>query len=195
MLKTAAILIGGRARRLGGVDKSRITIAGRTIFERQVDVLRGLVDHIVIVGGDDHPGRPDGIEAVADRWPGGGSLGGIATALSVAQGPVLVLACDMPFVTGAFLSRVREALTPDVDAAIPKTADGWHPLCAAYARACLEPMRRRVEEGRLKVVDALDGLRVREIGVAEVAAFDPDGRLLTNVNTPDDLARAAATGA
>jgi len=39
-MQTAAILAGGRARRLGGRDKSRLVIGGRTILERQLDVLR-----------------------------------------------------------------------------------------------------------------------------------------------------------
>ena len=38
--------------------------------------------------------------------------------------------------------------------------------------------------------DALAELTVREIGEDELARFDPDGRLLLNINTPDDYARA-----
>jgi hypothetical protein len=33
-------------------------------------------------------------------------------------------------------------------------------------------------------------LEVRDIGCAELAPFDPDGRLLLNVNTPADYERA-----
>ena len=35
-------------------------------------------------------------------------------------------------------------------------------------------------------------LAVRELGPDELAPFDPDGRLLTNVNTPADYERARA---
>jgi molybdopterin-guanine dinucleotide biosynthesis protein A len=50
--------------------------------------------------------------------------------------------------------------------------------------------------GALRIADALSDLQVRDIGSDEVAPFDPDGRLLTNVNTPDDYeqARRAADG-
>ena len=34
---TAAILAGGQARRLGGQDKSRLVVGGRTILERELD--------------------------------------------------------------------------------------------------------------------------------------------------------------
>ena len=40
------------------------------------------------------------------------------------------------------------------------------------------------------VRDALEALRLHIIEENALGAFDPDGRLLHNVNTPDDLARA-----
>jgi molybdopterin-guanine dinucleotide biosynthesis protein A len=191
MPKTAAILVGGRAHRLGGLDKSRLEVAGRTILDHQLDALGAVVDRVVLIGGADAPSSRPGVEMVADIRPGCGSLGGIYTALHVAAGPVLVVACDMPFLTAAFLAYLRDALGSS-DAAIPRTADGAHPLCAAYALSCLVPVERRIEAGRLKVIDALAGLRVREIGPHEIEPFDPDGLLLMNLNTPDDLSRAGA---
>ncbi|MCA9674277.1 MAG: NTP transferase domain-containing protein, partial [Myxococcales bacterium] len=44
----AGILAGGRARRLGGIDKPRIAIDGRTIFARQLDVLAPRVDEVLV---------------------------------------------------------------------------------------------------------------------------------------------------
>ena len=38
---TAAILAGGQARRLGGVDKSALVVGTRSILERQLSLLRG----------------------------------------------------------------------------------------------------------------------------------------------------------
>lgn len=194
MPKTAALLVGGRAIRLGGRDKSQILIGGRTILDRQIDALREVADRIVIVASGPRPSPAPGIDVVLDAWPGGGSLGGLYTALLEAGGPVLVVACDLPFVTGAFLAHVQGALG-DADAAVPRTADGRHPLCAAYSGTCIEPLVKCLEAGRLKIVEALAGLRVREIGPAEVATFDLDGSLLLNLNTPDDVARATARAA
>jgi hypothetical protein len=53
-----------------------------------------------------------------------------------------------------------------------------------------------IDAGALRIADALNDLLVRDIGPDEVAPFDPDGRLLTDVNTPDDdeRARRAADG-
>jgi molybdopterin-guanine dinucleotide biosynthesis protein A len=187
-MQTAAILAGGRARRLGGRDKSRLVIGGRTILERQLDVLRRLVPRIVIVANAPEQ-FVDGVPVLADALPECGSLGGIYTAVANAGGPVLILACDMPFVTAPFLARIIEA-GQEADIAIPRGHDGYQPLCAHYAAACAGPLRSRIERGALKVVDLLADVRVRELGPDEIAPFDPDGLLLLNVNTADDLVRA-----
>ncbi|MFO7693025.1 MAG: molybdenum cofactor guanylyltransferase [Vicinamibacterales bacterium] len=188
-MQTAAILAGGRARRLGGRDKSRLVIGGRTILERQLDVLRRLVSRIVIVANEPERFAGAGVPVLADALPGSGGLGGIYTAIAGAPGAVLVLACDMPFVTAPFLARVIDA-GRDADVAIPRGHDGYQPLCANYAPACAGPIRARIERGDLKVVGVLADVRVREIGPDEIAPFDPDGLLLFNVNTAGDLARA-----
>jgi len=188
-MRTAAILAGGRARRLGGLDKSRLSIGGLTILQRQLDLLQGVADRVVVIANDPARFAGLGVPVVPDLLPGAGSLGGIYTAVAAAVSPVLVLACDMPFLTSPFLARVFER-GQDVDVALPRTADGYHPLCACYAPACADPIRRRLEAGALKVLDLLTDVRVRELAPAELEAFDPDGLLLLNVNTPDDLARA-----
>lgn len=190
-MHTAAILAGGRARRLGGLDKSRLTIGGQTILQRQIDLLQGVVDRVVVIANDVDRFAGLQVPVVPDRVPGAGSLGGIYTAVTAADGPVLVVACDMPFLTAPFLARLLER-GQDVDVALPRGPDGYHPLCACYAPTCADPIRRRLESGALKVIDLLTDLRVRELGPDELEAFDPDGLLLTNINTPDDLARAGS---
>jgi molybdopterin-guanine dinucleotide biosynthesis protein A len=189
-MQTAAILAGGHARRLGGLDKSRLVIGGLTILQRQIALLEGVLDRVVVVVADGPERFADaGVPVMVDARPGCGSLGGIYTAVAGADGPVLVLACDMPFVTAPFLARVLKA-GREADIAIPRANDGYHPLCACYGPACAAPIRRRLDAGTLKVTDLLGDVRVRELGPAELAPFDPEGLLLLNINTPDDLARA-----
>lgn len=189
---TAAILAGGDARRLGRLDKSALVVGTASILDRQLSVLRGLTPHILIVTSD--RGRvqavPAGVRLVVDRVPGAGALGGLYTALEeAATDQVFVIGCDMPFVTTPFVSYVVERGDAS-DVAVPRDARGRHPLCASYARRIAGHLRARIEAGALRVGDALDGLDVREIGPHELAPFDRDGRLLLNVNTPDDYARA-----
>jgi molybdopterin-guanine dinucleotide biosynthesis protein A len=180
---SGAILAGGRARRFGGRDKGSLVVEGQSILERQLAVLKALTDDILIVGAADAPcpARP-----VADLVPGCGPLGGLHTALDRARGDAtIVIACDMPYLSAPLLEHLL-MLTEDADAVVPRTARGYHPLCAAYTRACLAPATARLMEGRLKMVDLFDAVRVRVVTAEEIAAFGDGNRLLTNVNTPAD---------
>jgi molybdopterin-guanine dinucleotide biosynthesis protein A len=189
-LFSAAILAGGHARRLGGRDKSALPVGDATILARQLMALRAITPHILIVGGDPSRGQGPGVPVVADRMADAGSLGGLYTALVEAPTEqVLVIACDMPFLTAPFLARLA-ARGAEAEAAIPRDARGLHPLCASYTRAVAPRLKARLDAGQLRVIDAVTALDVRYLDADELAPFDPDGRLLLNVNTPEDYSRA-----
>jgi len=63
----------------------------------------------------------------------------------------------------------------------------FHPLCAAYTRACLDSIARRLSKGELKMSGWLDEVRVRVVSDAELCVFGNPDALLANVNTPDDF--------
>ena len=152
--------------------------------------MHSITSHILIVGRGGSEVQPGGIRTVADRIPGAGALGGLYTALMEAPtDQVLVIACDMPFLNAPFLTYLAERGS-DVDAAVPRDARGDHPLCASYARRIADHLHRQIAAGNLRVGHALMELEVRRVGPDELAAFDPDGRLLCNVNTPEDYERA-----
>ena len=189
---TAAILAGGQARRLGGIDKSALPLGRESILDRQLALVRPLTPHVVIVVGAQNRCERTGASVVVDRIAGAGALGGLYTALIEAPTEqVLVIACDMPFLTAPFLTRLAECGC-NADAAVPRDDGGRHPLCASYHRRIAPHVKSRIDRGLLRVGDALDGLDVRELGPEELEAFDHDGRLLLNVNTPADYEQARA---
>lgn len=190
-MTAAAILAGGRATRFHGRDKGALAIGSRRILDRQLAALHETVDDVFIVTNQPERYADIGVSVVQDAVQGAGALGGLYTALLASPAPqVLVVACDLPFLTVPFLRHLTEA-GRGVDLAIPRTSSGYEPLCASYGRRCVSAVRERLESRRLKVVDLLDaGLRVRELAAAEIARFDPDGSLFFNVNTPDDYRRA-----
>jgi molybdopterin-guanine dinucleotide biosynthesis protein A len=179
---SAAILAGGQARRFGGRDKSALVVEGRTILERQIDELTTLTTDILIVGGREPSRGPARI--VPDTIAGRGPLGGLHAALTESAGDAtIVIACDMPYVAASFLRHLL-SLTRDADAVVPRTERGYHPLCAAYTRACLAPATARLADGRLKLTDLFEDLRLRVVTTNEIDAFGDHRRLLANVNTP-----------
>ena len=191
---TGAILAGGRSRRLGGLNKAGLILrpGGAPILDRLLARLRGLVDHTVIVAADPERFAAAGVRVVADVVPDGGALGALYTAVHSAETErTLVVACDMPFVSEPLLAHLI-GIGKDVDIAIPRTARGYEPLCAAYARRSAPELRRLLDARRFRLGDVarIPGLTIREVAPDELAAFGPEEVLFFNLNTPDDHARA-----
>ncbi len=187
---TAAILVGGRARRFDGELKPALRVGNQTIIERQLGAIREAeIRDILFVGRWPGMPRTEG-RHIPDVIEAGGALGGLYSALLVAATPiVLVLAGDLPFVT-AMLLRHLARLDPHEDAVVPRTADGWHPLCAGYRRSVATRLKRRLHRGDLRVSDALADMRVREVTSERLSDMRSGDLLLMNVNTPDDHRRA-----
>src|SRR5687767_15752841 len=68
----AAILAGGRARRMDGLDKSRLVVEGRAIIVRQLDALRRLTPQVFVVSSDAERFADLGVPLVPDALPGTG---------------------------------------------------------------------------------------------------------------------------
>jgi molybdopterin-guanine dinucleotide biosynthesis protein A len=189
---SAAILAGGRARRFGGVDKASLAVGRARIIDRQLAALSTVADDVRIVANDPSRYRDLGIRVIPDAIADAGPLGGIYSALlDAAHDRVLIIACDLPFVTTALLDRlVAESRTSDeVDAVVPRSARGLEPLCALYLTRCADRARNRIEAGELQVAGLLEALRTRVLGPETLAPYD-EGSLFENVNTPHDHERA-----
>jgi molybdopterin-guanine dinucleotide biosynthesis protein A len=190
---SAAILAGGRARRLGGLDKAALLLGGTRIIDRQLAILRTLSEDVMVVANDPTRYAALQLPVVPDLVPGAGALGGVYTALDTARHDVVVvLACDLPFVTADLLDRLITEADDTVDAVVPRSRRGLEPLCAVYRKRCAPVLRERIETGALQLSALPDVLRVREVGPAALAPYDATGRLFANVNTPHDYARARA---
>lgn len=183
-MASAAILAGGRASRFGGRDKSALIVEGLPILDRQMAALSQVADEVMLVVGEQMPAPRADVRIVRDRVSASGPLGGLDAALAAARHDTLVLlACDMPFVTERLLRHLL-ALTPGADAVVPRTERGYHPLCAAYTRACQPAIAAHLARGQLRMVEFLADVRVRVVGGDELAALGDHHRLLANINTP-----------
>jgi molybdopterin-guanine dinucleotide biosynthesis protein A len=187
----AAVLAGGQAERLGGANKAALHIGAESILDREIGLLRQVADPVFIVSSrQDVPASAAGEPLrVPDALPGTGALGGIYTALMASpRARTIVVACDMPFLTLAFLQLLTRDTSADV--IVPRTARGYEPLAAAWSRSCAGVIRRRLDRGQLKAALVFEELRVEELGPEVLAACDPHGLLFVNVNTPHDYERA-----
>jgi len=189
----AAVIAGGPARRMGGVAKAGLVVDGESIAARQVRVLRRVFGRVLVVANEPGPWAGLPVELVRDRHPGVGPLAGLHAALASTEGQdgVVCVAGDMPFVPEPLLCLLRDR-APEADAVVPRVAGRAEPLLARYARRCLAAVEAQLAAGERAVHLLLDHLDVAWLDEDDLRAVDPSLRALTNVNTPEDLARAQA---
>lgn len=185
------VLVGGKSRRMGQ-DKSLMESGGKPLARRAADVLAPFVDQVSLVGLKDRYGHL-GLPVIEDKWPGEGPLGAVCTALLASPGGwIIVLASDLPLVSERFVSLlVQRVRTANADAVVPRTADGWQPLAAAYHARCRSFFQRAFEAAERSIIAAFTTIEVQAITVEEMAAAGLSESELANVNTPEDWARLA----
>jgi molybdopterin-guanine dinucleotide biosynthesis protein A len=182
-----AVLAGGTGSRLGGA-KALAELGGEPLIARPLAAVRkaGLEPVVVAKPGTELPPLDCRVlrEPEQPRHP----LCGIVAALREAGGRAVVAgACDMPFAAPALLAALAAAPERLV---VPAPSGEAHPLLARYGPELLpdleaalareEPLRRTVASLSPRLLDR-----------AELARFGDPGRLLFNVNDPDDLEQAA----
>lgn len=186
------ILAGGRSRRLGR-DKASEVLLGRTLLQRALDHLDGIVDELLIVKarGQELPSieARAPVQVVEDAYPGTGPLGGIYTGLVAMQAPVAIaVACDMPVLQPPLLRELLRLLPGhDLVATIKEALP--EPLCAAYSKSCIETIRAKLEAADYKASGYFDEVKSLLIGPEVWRDFDPDGLSFLNVNREEDLDR------
>lgn len=197
-LFSIVILVGGRSTRLGQ-DKVFVDIGGQTLIQRVLDRLAPLDAPFVLVAAEPvadpvaRYGRD--VPVVADRYPGGGSLGGLFTGLAAATtDAAFVMAVDMPFINPDLIRHLADRGL-DHDVVIPLVDERPQPTHALYTKRCLDPIERRLQANDLKMIGFHHDVRVCRVPEAEIRQVDPDLLSFFNLNRPDDLERARALAA
>jgi molybdopterin-guanine dinucleotide biosynthesis protein A len=187
---TVAIIAGGKSTRMG-TDKAFVRLDGKPLIAHvlaRVATL-GAAAMILITNHPDSYGSL-GLPMFPDVIPDKGSLGGIYTALTVSQHAYTqVIACDTPFVQPELLAHLL-TLREGHEVIVPTVKGYPQGLHGLYHKACLGPMRERMDANRLNVIGFYPQVRVRTVDEAEYEPFDPTGVSFFNVNTPDQLAYA-----
>ncbi|HEY8771435.1 MAG TPA: NTP transferase domain-containing protein [Thermoleophilaceae bacterium] len=176
-----AVLAGGRGRRLGG-SKPAAELAGRSLASYPAAALAGVCERVAVVckAGTELPELP-GLERWDEPEEPRHPLTGIVHALERANGPVLVCAADMPFVTADALRTLLQGAGGAFAPAVVAVADGvLQPVLGLYAPAALDKLREAPDGAPLtETVESLDPARV---------ALPP--ALVRSIDTPEELAEA-----
>jgi molybdenum cofactor guanylyltransferase len=195
---SAFILTGGASSRMGKA-KGLLEFVGEPLIIRIARMIEPLVSSVIAVGPSERyaplglavmEDQPFGIAGERGRSPG--PLAGIASALSASRTDWnLILACDLPYLSRewvAWLLARTEVSSGQI--IMPRTEGGPEPLAAVYRRECAEPIIAALHHGVRKVTDAVTQLRTDFVTEREWHHIDSDGRVLRNMNTPEDYEEA-----
>ncbi len=175
-----------------GVNKAFLEIGSSRMMDQTLDIFRLLFSEILIVTNDPLSYLEfDDAAVVTDIYKGKGPLGGIYTGLFYAKNPLaFACPCDMPFLNRDFIAyMIRQ--TGKHDIVVPELSHGYQPLHAIYSRNCLPSIKRLLLMDKLKITGFYRDMRVLAIGEEQIRPFNPDGRLFSNLNTPEDVEKLA----
>ena len=183
------VLAGGKSSRMGQ-DKGLMRLGNRPLVLRAAETLLPIVHTVTFLAPPDRYGNL-GFPVIADLWPDQGPLSALCTGLISSDAEWnLFLACDLPRISPRFTEflaqRVRATRS---DAVVPRTQDGWQPLCAAYHARCRTAFEAAIRQGRRSIVELFDELHPEAITPEEMARIGLSEAEFANVNTPEEWTR------
>ena len=184
---SAAILNGGRARRMAGQDKAWVSVDGQPIVHRQLAVLQQRFSPIAMVVGERGHAKALPVAILADRIGGQGPVDGIAAALSWSPTEwILIVASDMPNLNLAIIDALLDAISPEADVIACESEGRVQPLFALYHRKSLPAIDAFLQAGHRKASQVLTelGLQVTWVSARKIAEHH---RAFANLNRPEDL--------
>ena len=195
----AVILAGGLSSRMGGQEKTLLSLSGEPLIAHAIRRLKPQVERIAI-NANGNPSRfaQFDLPVIADITKGSqGPLAGILTGLTKAHelgfDEIVTAAGDSPFIPGDLVARLRSACdtTDSARIALAATKDldrglRRHPTFGLWPVDLADDLQQALVAGTRKVVSWADQ---HGVAVAEFGTGPPDP--FFNVNRPDDLVQAA----
>lgn len=189
----ALVLAGGRARRLGGADKPALQVGDRSLAAAVTGAcVQAGASQLILVG----PPRgslaaelsccPIPVEFTSEDPPGAGPIPALRAGLTLVAAPwLLLLAADLPFLTGRLLAELASSARPTSGAVLVDDRGNPQWLTSCWRTAALTAALAAYQGGSLRGLLAPLPHVVRAI---QVPPGEPPYWL--DCDTPSDLAAA-----
>ena len=189
------ILAGGLSSRMGGGDKSLLTLGGRPVLAHVIERLQEQVCSIALnANGDPARFAGFGLPVLPDSEPGfPGPLAGVLAGMDWAAGQgakrVVTIAADTPFYPTDLVQKLDEAAqdAPIALAATQVPGRGMlrHPTFGLWPVALRDDLRSALRSGLRKIVAWTDR-HGTALAWFRSEPFDP----FFNLNRPEDMLQA-----
>ena len=185
MSVTALILAGGRATRMGGVDKGLVPFNNKPLIAHVIERLQTQVDGIIINANRElDTYQTLGYQVFADEIADfAGPLAGIEMGLKQATSEyLLTVPCDCPLLPANLCEKLLTALNNhQADIAIATSHHNDHPVICLCKKTVLASLNSYLQQGGRKVSAWQKSLPHVHVDFS----FTPD--VFSNINTPDEL--------
>jgi molybdenum cofactor guanylyltransferase len=102
-----------------------------------------------------------------------------------------VLAVDLPFVNAKDLQYlIKRARSSPALAVVPRSGEGWQPLCAVYRKGFKDCAERSLLQGKNKIDALFAQIDVLAIAEPELVHQGSSREIFRNLNTLADLDQA-----
>lgn len=184
---TAAILCGGKSRRMG-FDKCRIRIGDRLLLQILGERLLTVFERVILIVDEAEKFSDLPFCVYPDIFPGTGPLGAIYTALQASSSThVFITACDMPHIHTPLIQEMKKTILEESIAGVACRKAGYvEPLYAFYAKSMMPSMENLIREGRYKILDAILENPMHIMEEEEWRAWS-ETDLFLNLNAREDL--------
>ncbi len=183
---SAIILSGGRATRMGGVDKGLVMLQAKPLIQHVIDRLKPQVDEILINANRELPQyQALGYPVVSDELPDFiGPLAGFSLGLKHCQHDYLLTApCDSPLLPLDLAQRLMSALQEqNAEIAVASSNGNTHPVFSLCRKDVLPSLTDYLNNSGRKVSAWQKSLKYVEVD------FSDCNEAFTNLNTIEELA-------
>lgn len=198
MAKIFALLAGGKASRLGGVEKLNLDFQGKSLIDLILEKYEktGLFDRFVVLSGTKNPANfktEKTPEFISDIVEDGGPLIGLySLILNVSPDDLIFLhGGDMPFTSPEIMLELYRLLEKGYDVAVPKIERGYEPLFAWYRASVKTAVENAVSQGKRRVVSFYPEVKVIELDMEKLTKLCNPETFFLNINSEEDYRKAA----
>jgi len=172
-------------------NKAFISLGGKRIIDRILEVYRHFFDDIVLVTNSPSEYFDLDLRIVTDIKQTKSSLTGIHAGLFHAYHSwAMVLPCDLPFVKKEMIQVLLDHIKDRYSVIIPETSKGLEALFAIYSKDNIPAIEHSLDRGRLKIQQFFNAKRIYKVSEKRLRVADPDLLSFYNINRPQDFEQA-----
>lgn len=179
-----AILMGGKATRMGGQQKGLLLYQGSYFYEHLERSL-SIFDIVYLSVAKDNVYPQTRMPLIVDKYEEIGPMGGICSVLEhCEQEAIFVVPCDTPKISKMLIEKVYAFYQEHRCGVVVKDEQKIHPLIGIYPRAVLSVLQQKIEKKQYKMISFIEEMKFAYVAIED---FKIDRDEVVNINSLRDF--------